>query len=95
MRPAWSQLERPGNAARVWRASRQRFASKVVGPHFEQICRAWALNHVDPDRLGGLPGDVSGTRLACFSGAGFTDELHNLAAEDDQILLVSPADLYS
>jgi len=160
MRPAWNQLERPGNAARVWQASRQRFASKVVGPHFERICRAWALNHVDPDRLGGLPGnvgqgvlndaagrsshevdvvitglgdgrtpllaigeakwnevmgirhlerlrhirqlleghgkyDVSSTRLACFSGAGFTDELHDLAAEDDRILLVSPEDLFS
>jgi uncharacterized protein len=160
MRPAWNQLERPGNAARVWQASRQRFASKVVGPHFEKICRIWVLNHADPDRLGGLPGnvghgvlndaagrlshevdvvvtglgdgrtpllaigeakwnevmgvrhldrlrhirelleghgkyDVSSTRLACFSGAGFTDELSDYAAEDDRILLVSLEDLFS
>jgi hypothetical protein len=39
--------------------------------------------------------DVSSTRLACFSGAGFTDELHGIAAEDDRILLVSPEDLFS
>ncbi|WP_244372752.1 hypothetical protein [Streptomyces griseorubiginosus] len=35
MRPVWDQLERPGNASRVWRASRRRFTSNVLGPHFE------------------------------------------------------------
>ncbi|MBW1601344.1 ATP-binding protein [Streptomyces sp. JJ66] len=58
MRPVWDQLERPGNAARVWRASRRRFDSKVLGPHFEQICREWALHHADPDLFGGLPARV-------------------------------------
>ena len=58
MRPAWSQLERPGNAARVWRASGERFSKKVLGPRFEQVCRAWTLNFADPDRLGGLPAHV-------------------------------------
>lgn len=58
MRPAWSQLERPGNAARVWRASGERFSRMVLGPRFEQICRAWTLNFADPDRLGGLPARV-------------------------------------
>lgn len=58
MRPVWSQLERPGNATRVWRASGERFSKKVLGPHFEQICRVWTLHHADPDRLGGLPASV-------------------------------------
>lgn len=58
MRPVWDQLERPGSAPRVWRGSRHRFASNVVGPHFEQVCRDWALHHADPDRLGGLPARV-------------------------------------
>src|SRR5690606_10393362 len=141
MRPVWAQLERPNNAARVWRASQQRFHAQVLGPRFEQICREWCLNHADEVILGGLPADVghgvvadqrtrsayevdvavvgladdgrapllaigeakwgevmgaghlarlrriralitaqgrydtSGTRLLCFSGAGFTDEL--------------------
>lgn len=44
MRPAWSQLER-GWADRVWRAARPRFASQVVGPHFEHVCREFALAH--------------------------------------------------
>jgi hypothetical protein len=58
MRPVWSQLEHPGNAARVWRASGERFSKKVLGPHFEKICRFWTLNYADPDRLGGLPAHV-------------------------------------
>ncbi|HEY0697431.1 MAG TPA: ATP-binding protein, partial [Micromonospora sp.] len=58
MRPVWDQLERPGAAARVWRASQRRFASNVLGPHFEQVCREWALHHADPDLIGGLPARV-------------------------------------
>uniref|UniRef100_UPI001C281391 AAA family ATPase n=1 Tax=Streptomyces sp. AC602_WCS936 TaxID=2823685 RepID=UPI001C281391 len=58
MRPVWPQLERPGNAARVWQASRRRFVANVLGPHFEQVCREWALHHADPDLLGGLPAHV-------------------------------------
>ncbi len=58
MRPVWDQLERPGSAGRVWQASRRRFVSNVLGPHFEQICRDWALHHADPDLFGGLPARV-------------------------------------
>ena len=43
MRPVWAQLERPGAAARVWHASQKRFIGNVLGPHLEQVCRAWAL----------------------------------------------------
>ncbi|NEE04587.1 AAA family ATPase [Phytoactinopolyspora halotolerans] len=58
MRPAWDQLERPGNAERVWRNSQRRFVSNVLGPRFEQICREWALFHADDDVLGGLSAQV-------------------------------------
>lgn len=59
MRPTWDQLERPGSAARVWRASQRRFVSNVLGPHFEQICRDWTLYGADPDQvLGGQPARV-------------------------------------
>jgi AAA+ ATPase superfamily predicted ATPase len=58
MRPVWDQLERPGSAGRVWRASSRRFASNVLGPHFEQVCREWALHHADPEIFGGLPARV-------------------------------------
>ncbi|WP_254190106.1 AAA family ATPase [Nocardia noduli] len=58
MRPVWDQLERPGSADRVWRASRRRFVSNVLGPHFEQICRDWALHYCDPALFDGLPAKV-------------------------------------
>lgn len=58
MRPAWNRLERPGSAVRVWQASQRRFASNVLGPHFEQICRDWALYGADLELLGGQPARV-------------------------------------
>ncbi|MBF6296940.1 ATP-binding protein [Nocardia amamiensis] len=58
MRPVWDQLERPGSANRVWRASGRRFASNVLGPHFEQICRDWALHHADPELFAEIPAKV-------------------------------------
>lgn len=63
MRPVWDQLERPGAADRVWHASQGRFSTKVLGPHFEQVCRDWALHHADPDLLGGLPARVGHGRV--------------------------------
>lgn len=159
MRPVWAQLERPNNAARVWRASQQRFHAQVLGPRFEQICREWCLNHADEVILGGLPADVghgvvadqrtrsayevdvavvgladdgrapllaigeakwgevmgaghlarlrriralitaqgrydtSGTRLLCFSGAGFTDELQE-AERFGEVTLIGVDQLY-
>ncbi|GII76237.1 ATPase [Sphaerisporangium rufum] len=42
----WARLER-GDAATVWRGSRARFLSQVVGPHVEMLCREYAL-HADP-----------------------------------------------
>lgn len=160
MRPAWDQLERPGSAERVWRASRERFTAAVLGPHFERICRTWALHFAAPDLFGGMPAkvgsgvvndrrsrtthevdvavagvpdggrapllclgeakwneimgrshldrlrriaalettrncyDTSSTKLVCFSGAGFTDELRASAAESGDVLLVGLPELY-
>ena len=59
MRPVWDQLERPGHARRVWQTSGHRFASQVLGPHFERICRDWSLHHADHELLGGLPAKVA------------------------------------
>ncbi|MEV5835093.1 ATP-binding protein [Nocardia sp. NPDC052112] len=71
MRPVWDQLERPGSADRVWRASGRRFVSNVLGPHFEQVCRDWTLHHADPALFADLPAKVghgvvhdSSTRLS-------------------------------
>jgi uncharacterized protein len=53
MRPAWGELEHPGAGAQVWRRMGQTFASKVVGPHFERLCRDWARWYAAPETFGG------------------------------------------
>ncbi|HWE92167.1 MAG TPA: ATPase [Pseudonocardiaceae bacterium] len=51
--PAWGELERPGRADGVWQYSQRTFTSKVVGPHFERVCREWARWYADPETFGG------------------------------------------
>lgn len=160
MRPDWSDLERPGQAHEVWVRAQPAFPSKVVGPHFEKVCRTWARWYAAPETLGGrrsrvesgtVPDpaaqtshevdivvfgresdghktllaigeakwnetigvrhlrrlehirsllharpdlDTANTRLLCFSGAGFTDEVRSLAATSDAVQLVDLDRLY-
>jgi AAA+ ATPase superfamily predicted ATPase len=162
MRPHWGDLERPGRAAVVWRRARATFRGKVLGPHFESLCREWARWHAAPDTYGGHPArvaagtvndpaartsaevdvavhghdeadpdrevllaigeakwndtmglghlrrlrhirdllaargaaDLERTRLLCFSGAGFTDDLRDTAARDRTLQLVDLERLY-
>jgi uncharacterized protein len=56
MRPRWSQLE-GGRAREVWQDVRSHFLAQVAGPHFEQICREFALR-APPALFGGLPASV-------------------------------------
>jgi hypothetical protein len=62
MRPEWSRLERRGQAAEVWRDSAHRFATNVVGPRFEQICRDWMQDYAPPE-LNGVPVSQVGSGL--------------------------------
>ena len=62
MRPEWSRLERRGQAAQVWRDSTHRFATAVVGPRFEQICRDWMQGYAPPE-IGGIPVSQVGSGL--------------------------------
>ncbi|GGS58376.1 ATPase AAA [Planobispora rosea] len=59
MRPQWGLLE-SGRAAAVWTDARPRFHSQIMGPHFEELCRRFAL--VEPV-FGGLPGEVGAGAL--------------------------------
>jgi hypothetical protein len=52
----WACLELV-DAPAVWPGARARFLSQVAGPHFEAICRSYAIT-ADPDVFGGLPGEV-------------------------------------
>jgi uncharacterized protein len=159
MRPYWQQLLRGPGGPEIWPRSQARFASGILGPHFERICREWAL-HFAGDRFGDWPARVtagtvndpankataqidvavfghaeggrppllaigeakwndvmglghlerldrlrrllqakenlnaSGTRLICFSAAGFTDHLWRRARQGE-VDLIGLADLYS
>ncbi|MEW9556090.1 ATP-binding protein [Nonomuraea sp. NPDC050783] len=62
MRSEWPRLER-GRAEAAWRDARARFLSQVVGPHFESLCREWAML-AEPDVFGELPGDVAAGTVA-------------------------------
>lgn len=160
MRPEWSRLERPGQAARVWSESRERFNASVVGPQYETLCRRWSQFYAGTSVFGGPPSqvgrgvvndaamrrsheidvavvgsangarrpllaigeakwgetmgvrhldrlrrvrevlrgrtdfDATATRLALYSGVGFSDELARMAAGDDAIILVGLERLY-
>ncbi|NUR31987.1 MAG: ATP-binding protein [Catenulispora sp.] len=54
-----------GAAERVWRAAAATVSSKIYGPHFEAMARAWTLEHADDEVLGGLPTSVRPATLAC------------------------------
>ena len=52
-RPVWQRLQRPGRAAEIWTQRQPTFASQVLGPHFEHLCREWAREFADPATFGG------------------------------------------
>lgn len=58
MRPIWSDLAHTGNPARLWERSGPRFASSVLGPHFEQLCRYWIRYFAPEEVTGGFPARV-------------------------------------
>jgi AAA+ ATPase superfamily predicted ATPase len=79
MRPAWGELERPGAARNVWRRMHQTFASKVVGPHFERLCRDWSRWYAAAETFGGYPARVG-------SGA-INDRAGRMLLETDVVVL--------
>ncbi len=78
VRPAWRELERR-RAEQVWERSHERFAKKIVGPHFEQICRTWASDFTDPETFGGVPTHVG--------AAVINDSEHRSQYEIDVVVL--------
>ena len=52
-------------ADRVWGRSAPTVNSKIYGPHFEHLARQWCLRYADDETLGGAPGAVRPTEIAC------------------------------
>ena len=54
-----------GRTARVWTRSAETVASRIYGPHFEDIARRWCLEYAEDGTLGGPPGSVRPTEVPC------------------------------
>nr|WP_306820062.1 ATP-binding protein [Streptomyces sp. DSM 40750] len=52
-----------GFAKEVWKASSPTFNSKILGPHFEALARAWTRQHAHAVLPDGLPGPVGTTEV--------------------------------
>ena len=86
LRPAWSDLERPGRAAEVWRRSKPTFEAKVLGPAFESLCRTWVRNFAEPGRFGGPVRRVA-RALVPDAGEHRTHEVDVVVMGDDERVL--------
>lgn len=61
--PQASTIEQ-GFAPEAWQASAPTFRSKILGPHFEHLCRTWTRRFAHTVLPGGLPGPVGTTEVA-------------------------------
>lgn len=50
--------------AEAWRASRDTFKSRILGPHFEHLARAWVQRFAGKSTTGGSVGEVGFTVVA-------------------------------
>ncbi|MET0591907.1 MAG: DUF234 domain-containing protein [Polyangiaceae bacterium] len=91
LRPAWSELERPGHAAEVWRRSKPTFEARVLGPAFESLCRTWARHFAEPDTFGGSVKRVA-RGLVPDSSEHKTHEVDVVVmGDDDRVLAIGEA----
>lgn len=67
VRPEAAVLSRRRGAAQVWERSQATFLSKIVGPHFERLCREWVEWHAEPETFGGMPIEVASGTVADHS----------------------------
>jgi hypothetical protein len=77
----WSRLELGGGSA-VWSGAGARFLSQVTGPHFEAICRDYAIT-ADPSVFGGPPGEV---------GSGVVPDPANRTQIQIDVAVLAPAE---
>jgi hypothetical protein len=81
MRPEWFRLE-SGQARHVWRDRRADFCSRVVGPHYESICRLFA-QAAGADLIGGPVGEI---------GSGVVNDPANRTQTEIDVAVLAPAE---
>ncbi|OLB78657.1 MAG: ATPase [Actinobacteria bacterium 13_2_20CM_2_71_6] len=79
MRRRWSELE-IHRAESVWAGMRQTFLAQVIGPHFEAICREFAL-HNGAALFGDFPAEVGSATV--------TDPVQRTQIEIDTVVLAA------
>jgi uncharacterized protein len=83
MRPAWPELERSRNPELIWQRARKRYASNVLGPHFEQVCRDWTWHMAPAELFGDYPNRV---------GAGTVSDPANKTSHELDVVVHGLAD---
>jgi hypothetical protein len=81
MRPEWFRLE-SGQAEEVWRDQRSDFLSRVVGPHFESVCRSYA-QAAGQGLFGGPVGEV---------GSGVVSDPARRSQIEIDVVVLAPAE---
>lgn len=81
MRPEWSRLESM-QAEAVWRDQRADFFSRIVGPHFETICRRFAAG-AGADLFSGPVGEV---------GSGLVNDPANRSQIEIDVAVLAPGE---
>lgn len=79
MRRRWSELE-IHRAENVWSSLRPTFLSQIVGPHFEALCRQYALG-ADESVYGGPPSEV---------GAGVVNDPASKSQIEIDVVVLAP-----
>ncbi len=77
----WARLELGGGSA-VWPGARARFLAQATGPHFEAICRDYAIA-ADAAVYGGPPGEV---------GSGVVTDAANRTQIQVDVAVLAPAE---
>lgn len=77
----WARLELGGGST-VWPGARPRFLAQVTGPHFEAICRDYAIT-AEPSVFGQLPGEV---------GSGVVSDPTNRTQIEVDVVVLAPAE---
>ena len=79
MRPEWYRLE-SGQAEAAWHDQQADFLSRVVGPHFESLCRSFAISS-GPGLFGAPAGEV---------GSGIVNDPANRSQIEVDVAVLAP-----
>ena len=80
IRPDTARFEER-RGAEAWADAADRFSSQVLGPHFEELARAYVRRYETPDALGGVPTRV-GTAVVNDAAGRSQHQLDVVALQD-------------